>query len=187
MADPLDAWVAEFASAPQVLRAARVLRDRGYRELDLYSPYELEEAPDVLGLARPEWLPRAVLICGLSGAALGYGIQVLTNAWLYPLAVGARPPHSPPAFVPITFESGILLGALAAFIGLLAAGAMMRLWQPIFDVPDFERATVDRYWLLVRGTDVRFDPEDTRTLLESLDPLRLEPVGSSHGRGAGTR
>jgi hypothetical protein len=176
MADAIAAWSAEFRSPAALLEAARTLRERGYRELELHTPYEIEAASEVLGLPRPRWLPRLVLLFGLTGAALGYGVQWLTNAWLYPLVVGGRPPHSPPAFIPITFESGILLGALAAFVGLLAGGRLMRLWQPIFEVPHFERASVDRFWLVVDRSDPRFDEGDTRALLESLSPLRVEPV-----------
>jgi hypothetical protein len=38
----------------------------------------------------------------------------------FPINVGNRPPHSPPAFIPITFELMVLLGGTTAFFGLFA-------------------------------------------------------------------
>ncbi len=39
------------------------------------------------------------------------------NAVDFPINVGNRPPHSPPAFIPITFELAVLLGGTSAFFG----------------------------------------------------------------------
>ena len=168
--------VAEFESGARAVEAVRRLRARGYRRLDLHLPYEVPGAQEALGLARPRILPRLVLLLGLVGAAAGYLVQWYTSVVAYPLDVGGRPLHSAPAFVPITFEMGILLGAFAAFFGLLGLSRLLRLWQPIFEVPGFERVTTDRYWLVVDAADPRFSEEGTSDHLRELGPLRVEPL-----------
>jgi hypothetical protein len=49
-----------------------------------------------------------VFAAGLGAVAGAYGLQWLLNAYLYPLDAGGRPAHFPLAFVPITFEMGVL-------------------------------------------------------------------------------
>lgn len=167
--------LAEFASAAEALRAARRLRELGYRSLDLHAPYELPGADAALGLARPRILPRLVLVFGLLGAASGYLVQWWTNAVDYPIVVGGRPFHALPAFVPITFEMGVLAGAFAALFGWIVTARLGRLWQPVFEVEGFERASDDRFWLAVGDDDPRFAPARTRADLAPLDPLRIWP------------
>lgn len=167
--------MAEFASGREVLAAVRRLRELGYRDLDVHAPYEIPGAADALHLARPRWIPRVVLVAGLLGAATGYLIQWWTSAVDYPLVVGGRPFHSAPAYVPITFETGVLLGALAALFALVVTARLGRLWQPVFEVPGFDRTSVDRCWLAVAQGDPRFAEARTRAELATLAPLRIWP------------
>lgn len=167
---------AEFDAGERATRAVRGMRERGYRSLDLHAGCELRGAAEALGLERPRGLPRLVLAAGLLGAALAYAVQWYTNSLDYPLVVGGRPLHPLPAFVPITFEGGVLLASLAAFGGLIARARLLRLWRPEFELPGFERATVDRYWLTVGAGDPRFDGERTRRELEAFSPLRVERI-----------
>jgi len=169
-------WLAEFDSAEAVVEAARQLRTRGYDRLEIFSPYELEGADAALGLERPQRIARWVLVGGLVGAAAGYAIQWYADAVSFPINVGGRPLHSAPAFVPITFESGVLIGAFAAFFGLMVAAGLPSLWRPVFEVEDFERTSVDRYWLAVEASDVVSEADRARDDLAALDPLRVERV-----------
>ncbi|MEZ4333614.1 MAG: DUF3341 domain-containing protein [Myxococcota bacterium] len=181
-------WLIEFESGEAALAAARRLREQGHARLELYSPYELEGADEALALERPRVLPRAVLIAGLSGAATAYAIQWYVDAVSYPIDVGGRPLHSAPAFVPITFEGGVLIAAFAAFFGLLRLARLPRLWQPVFEVAGFERASIDRFWLALTparagagaGTDRDVEEETEvariRADLAALAPLRIECV-----------
>jgi hypothetical protein len=167
--------LAEFASPDQLLEALGALRREGYRQLETYTPYPLEEAEHRLGLARSR-LPRFIFGGGLLGAILGYGIQWYADVWSYPQNVGGRPVHAVPAFIPATFEATVLGAALVAFFGLLLALRLPELWTPVFEIDGFERASVDRYWVGVDGRDRRFEPERVRRLLEGLHPLRVVPL-----------
>jgi Protein of unknown function (DUF3341) len=147
------AWVmGSFPTPAAVVAAARELRRLGHDDLDTYSPFPLEDTTEALGL-RASRLPILVAIGGLCGAASGYLLQWYCDAVSFPLDIGGRPPHSPPSFVPITFELAILFGAFGAFFGLFTVLGLPRLHHPVFDAPGFVRATVDRYWISAVTTD----------------------------------
>jgi hypothetical protein len=135
-----------FPAPERALTAARELRDRGHTDLDAYSPFPLEDSEEALGL-RPSPLPRLVAAGGFAGAASGYLLQYYCNAVSFPINIGGRPPHSPPSFIPITFECAILFGAFAAFFGVLTLVRLPRLHHPVFEAPGFDRASIDRCWL----------------------------------------
>lgn len=137
----------EFGAEAALLEAARTLRAHGRAALDLHSPYPLHGAEEALGL-RPSTVPRVALVGGVVGAASGYLLQWYTVAFDWPLNVGGRPPHSAPAFIPVTFELGVLFASLAIFFGLLAGYfGFPRVHHPVFEVEAFRSATIDALWL----------------------------------------
>jgi hypothetical protein len=137
----------EFAEEGALLAAARHMRMRGGATLDLHSPYPLHGADEALGLRRST-VPLITLIAGVTGAITGYLLQWYTVAYDWPLNVGNRPPHSAPAFIPVTFELGVLFAALTIFIGLLAAYfGFPRIHHPVFEVEAFRSASIDGLWL----------------------------------------
>jgi Protein of unknown function (DUF3341) len=138
--------LAEFAAEAPLLEAARALRAEGQAELDLHSPVPLHGADEALGLKR-SIVPRIALVAGLIGATTGYLMQWFMVGVDWPINVGGRPPHSPPAFIPVTFELGVLFAALAIFFGLFVLWGMPRLHHPVFEVEAFRSASVDGLWL----------------------------------------
>ncbi len=164
--------LADFDSPDRLTEAASRLRELGYRRLEFHTPYRIDEAATLLDLRRSD-LPRRVLVMGLFGAGVALWIQWFANAFDYPLVVGGRPMLSMPAWIPATFEIGVLAAALAAFFGLFAATGLPRLRHPVFTTRDFESASVDGFWLAIAKDDPRFDPAITRSDLESLGPSRI--------------
>jgi hypothetical protein len=145
----------EFVEEAALLEAARILRGKGFTALDLHSPYPLHGAEEALGLKRST-VPLVALVAGVTGAVSGYTLQWWTVGVDWPLNVGNRPPHSPPAFIPVTFELGVLFAALAIFFGLLFAYFKFpRVHHPVFEVEQFRSASIDRLWLsaAVGGTE----------------------------------
>ena len=140
-------WViAEFAAEGPLLEAARALRAEGQADLDLHSAVPLHGADEALGLKRSV-VPRIALVAGLIGASTGYLMQWFMVGVDWPINVGGRPPHSPPAFIPVTFELGVLFAALSIFFGLFVLWGMPRLHHPVFEVEAFRSASVDGLWL----------------------------------------
>jgi hypothetical protein len=148
----------EFEREQALLEAARMLRAKGHLGLDIHSPYPLHGADAALGLRRST-VPLVALVAGVTGAITGYGIQWYMNAYDWPINVGNRPPHSPPAFIPVTFELGVLFAALAIFLGLLFAYfGFPRVHHPVFEVEAFRSASIDALWLSAEVEGVQAEP-----------------------------
>jgi hypothetical protein len=163
--------LAEYETADAMLAALRALRAAGYTRLDIYTPYPIHGSDEALGLPRSK-LPYIAFAAGMLGAAGAYLLQWWMNAVDYPLNVGGRPAHAAPAFIIITFEMGVLFAALAAFLSVFAFAKLPELWHPLFEVPGFERATIDRFWLSVDTDDPHFG-KGTRDVLQGTSPLQV--------------
>src|SRR5262249_50263711 len=153
----------------------RRTRKQGYRRMDAYTPFPVEGLAQALGQTR-RVVPLIVLIAGISGGVGGYFLQWYPMAVDFPLTIGGRPLNSWPAFVPPPFELPILCAAIASIIAMLALNRLPRLHHPIFDTPDFERASTDRFFLCIEAGDPQFDRESTRAFLESLHPEAINEV-----------
>lgn len=113
-------WVGVFDEPQTLIFAARQTKEKGFEGADAFTPYPVHGLEKALGLKR-SWVPYFTLIFGLSGATLGYLFMYWTSAIDWPLNIGGKPLNSWPAFVPIVFECGVLLGGLATFVSLLVA------------------------------------------------------------------
>jgi len=175
MSASLHGLVAEFETPDELLAAAKAVHSEGYTHVDAYSPYPIEEVWEAIGLHHSA-LPLIVLLGGIAGGIFGFGLQYWTTVIDYPLNVGGKPHFSWPAFVPVTFECIILFGALSAVIGMIALNRLPQPYHPIFNAPNFDRASSDRFFLCVEATDPKFDLEKTRGFLARLDAQQVSEV-----------
>jgi len=164
-------YLAEFRTPEAVLAATRKARDRGYRRMDVYSPFPVEGVAEALDFERTS-VPAAVLVGGVIGAAGGYFLQYGLNAVDYPLNVGGRPLNSIPAWIPIIYELTILLGSLSAVFGMLALNGLPMPYHPVFNVPEFARASSDRFFLAIEARDPVAKEHPPREFLESAGAER---------------
>lgn len=171
----LHGLMAEFDNPTALVAGAEKARLAGYRQMDAYSPIPIEELSDALGLERTR-LPKLVLLGGILGGLGGYGLQYWSQAIAYPLNIGGRPLHSWPQFIPVTFETTVLGAALSAFLGMWALNKLPQPYHPVFNVPEFARASTDRFFLCIEATDPRFDRAATETFLRGLHPLGVTEV-----------
>lgn len=160
--------LAEFRDTSAIVAAARDAYAAGYRVMDAYTPFPIEELSEALGWRTRGRLPKLVLAGGIAGMATGYGLQYYASVIAYPVNVGGRPFHSWPSFIPITFEMAILFAALTAVLGMLALNGLPRPYHPVFNAPHFALATSDRFFLCIESRDPRFDHEGTRQFLLGL-------------------
>ena len=167
--------MAEFDSPTALVNAARAARDKGYRKLDAYSPFPIEELSDVLDLHKNR-LPLIVLAGGIVGGMVGYLMQYYVTVWDFPINIGGRPLHSWPAYIVITFEMTILLAAISAVMGLLALCGLPMFYHPAFNVPRFALASRNRFFLSIEATDPLFDARATSEFLETLEPKEVSEV-----------
>ena len=167
--------MAEFDSPSAIVAAARRTYEAGYRRINAYSPFPIEELSEAIGFHR-DYVALCTLICGILGALGGFMLQYWTAAIDYPLNVGGRPLLSLPAFIPITFESTVLLAAFGAFIGNLLMNRLPQPYHPTFNVPAFTRASQDRFFLCVKSDDPMYNEARTRAFFEGLGAIEVSNV-----------
>jgi hypothetical protein len=174
---PIYGLMAEFDSPMELVVAARKTYAAGYKKIDAYSPFPVEELADAIGFRR-NGVPAVVLVGGILGCLSGYLLQWWISVVSYPVNVGGRPYHSAPAFIVVTFEMTILCAVLAAVFGMLALNGLPMPYHPVFNVPRFRFATKDRFFLIVFSSDPKYTSTGTRAFLESLAPRSISEVPS---------
>ena len=167
--------LAEFDSPTDLVYAARAAYAAGYRKMDAYSPFPIEEASDAIGFHKSR-VPLIVLLGGLLGGLSGYGLQYWINVISYPLNIGGKPYNSWPAFIVPTFEMTILFAGLAGVFGMFALNGLPMPYHPLFNVDRFSAVTRDKFFLCVEAADPKFDLVDTQRFMESLKPLSISEV-----------
>jgi hypothetical protein len=166
--------IAEFDNPTDLVAAAQSIHDYGYRKVDAYSPFPIHELDEALHIRNR--LPLLVLCGGLAGCAGGYLLQYWTSVIEYPINVGGRPLHSWPSFIPVTFETTVLVAALTAVFGMLALNGLPMPYHPIFNVPRFALASRDRFFICIEAADPKFDHDATLSFLETLKPRHISEV-----------
>jgi len=69
----LHGLMAEFDSPTALVEASRRAQAEGYRKMDAYTPFPIEELHEALGLHDTR-VPLIVLCGGVLGGLLGYGL-----------------------------------------------------------------------------------------------------------------
>jgi hypothetical protein len=170
--------MAEFETAEGLLTALGKLREKGYRDLDAFVPHPVHGLDEALHLSRSR-LPLAIFPLALGAAVFAFVVQWYCNAWLYPINVGGRPAFAAPAFVPITFETMVLVSGIASLLLLFWILKLPRLSHPVLDVEGFERATVDRFFAAVDRRDPQFEAQKTQKDLLLFGALKVTPFGDA--------
>jgi hypothetical protein len=178
MKDPkIYGLMAEFDSVDTVIAAAHRVHDAGYRKVDAYSPFPLEELSEAIGF-HGNGVALVCLVGGLLGCSGAYILQWWINTVSYPVNIGGRPFHSWPSFIIVSFEMTILFSGLSAVFGMLALNGLPQPYHPVFNVPQFDAASRDRFFIVIFSSDKNYDPVGTRKFLESLKPLSVAEVPS---------
>ncbi len=167
--------MAEFSDPNDLVAAARKTHEAGYRRIDAYTPYPIEELAEAMEIHHTI-LPLLVLIGGIIGLVGGIALQYWTSAVDYPLNVAGKPLFSWPAFVPVTFETTVLVAALTAVFGMLALNGLPMPYHPVFNAPRFALASRDRFFLCIEAADPKFDLDDTSRFLQRLQPRAISEV-----------
>lgn len=169
--------LAEFDSVDSVISAAHKVYSAGYRKIDAYSPFPLEELSEAIGFQK-NGVALVCLVGGLLGCTAAYVLQYWINTIAYPVNVAGRPLHSWPSFIIVTFEMTILFSGLSAVFGMLALNGLPMPYHPVFNVPQFDFASKDKFFIIIFASDKNYDPVGTRQFLESLSPLSVSEVPS---------
>ena len=108
--------LAEFDTPSDLVRAAQQARKDGWRRLDCYTPYPVEEAAEAIGFHHNK-VPMLTLIGALMGLAAMFLFETWVSVWAYPLNIAGRPLYSWPAFIIPAYEWTILWAGLRQLSG----------------------------------------------------------------------
>lgn len=144
---PLRGVLALYDNPDTLLAAAVRVREHGFTGADAFTPYPVHGLSEALGI-RKSWVPYVTLVMGLTGAALGLLFQIWASAIDWPINIGGKPYVSLPAFVPIMFETGVLIGGTMTLAALLIACGLPNFQAPILD----RSLTDDRFALFIPDT-----------------------------------
>lgn len=170
----LHGVMAEYADEASLIAGIERAKADGFTDMEAYTPVPSHDVIHALGVKNRF---AAVVFCGgLLGACSGFALQYGVSVELYPINIGGRPFNSWPAFIVIVFECTILFAALSAVIGMLLLNGLPQPYHPVFNVPQFARASHDRYFLVVHAADPKFDARGTREKLEASRPLSVSEV-----------
>jgi Protein of unknown function (DUF3341) len=167
--------MAEFATPEALLAAAESAREAGFEQMDAYTPMPIEGLAEAVGF-RKTAVQKIVLAAGILGATGGFTLCWWMTVVAYPHIVAGRPLNSWPAYVAITFESMVLVACITAVVSMLALNGLPQPYHPVFNVPEFERASRDRFFLCIEMGDPKFDIDRTREFLEGLRPMGVMEV-----------
>lgn len=167
--------LAEFDDPRALVEACERAYSEGYRRMDAYTPYPLEEAWEAIGCHHNR-VALVVLIGGLLGLIGGYSLEYWVSALAYPINVGGKPFHSWPAFIPPAFETTVLGASLSALAGMLVMNGLPMPYHPVFNAPNFALASKSKFFLCLESTDPMFDLARTRSFLEGTAPRAVTEV-----------
>jgi hypothetical protein len=167
--------LAEFETPTDMVMAAKAAYAAGYRKMDAYSPFPVEEASEAIGFHKTR-VPLIVLLGGILGGCSAYALQYWINVIDYPLNIGGRPWHSWPAFIVPTFELTVLFGGLAGVFGMFALNGLPMPYHPLFHVERFGAVTRDKFFVCIEAADPKFDLVETQQFLTALKPLSISEV-----------
>ncbi|MCK2055914.1 quinol:electron acceptor oxidoreductase subunit ActD [Methylobacterium sp. 37f] len=169
---PLWGVSAEFDTEADMACAMRALaRPHPHHgttvRLDAFGPVPMPDALDGLARRNRSILPYA-LGASLAGGAAFYGMCVYATAYGYVFDVGGRPRFSWPSFVVPSLSFGVMCGTLAVHTVFLFVNRLPRLNHPAFNIPEFGRASQDRYFLAAEARSTDFDAARIERRLVSL-------------------
>lgn len=171
----LQAMLVEFENVDDLISAAERVRDAGFRNWDVHTPFPVHGLDDAMGIEATR-LPWITFLAGLGGVVAALAIQWYANASDYPLIVSDKPFFSLPANIPVTFELAVLCAAVATVGGLMALNGLPCLYHWLFSSRRFRRVTSDRFFISIEAVDPKFDPVGTKEFLSSLGGVAVEEV-----------
>ena len=172
---PIYGVAAEYDSPEALIAATNRARKAGYVKMDAYTPFPIEGLSDALGI-KDKWVIILMLLGGFVGCINGWLLQYWGSVASYPLNIGGRPIISWPQMVVIMFEATILTSALTGVFSMIILNGLPEPYHPMFGVPNFDRASQDRFFLCIEETDAKFDVQAITSFLQGTGALSVAEV-----------
>jgi len=169
------AIMAEFETPAAILHAAEKVRESGYRQWDVFTPFPIHGMDGAMGIKNSKvgWFS---FIGGCTGYTTGMLMIWFMNAYDYRIVIGGKPMFSPFSAFPPSYELTILFGSFGALLGMLFLNRLPRLHHPLLKNQRFALATHDKFFVVIESSDPKYSETETRKLLENTGSKRIELV-----------
>jgi hypothetical protein len=161
--------------------AIKKVRLAGYKIHDVYTPFPVHGLDHAIGL-RETSLHTAGFIYGITGTTIALGGMgwVFTSDW--PLNIGGKPHFPLPAFIPITFETTVLLSA----VGMVLTFCYLCQMAPFVRKHHFHpRATDDLFVMVIECTS-KTNVDDLQSFLTNAGAVEVNVQDAEPGWWIGT-
>jgi len=165
-----------FDNADEIINAAREVAKAGYKNFDVNTPYPVHGMDRAMGLKR-SMVGFVTTFLGFSGTAFILLFAFWAMSIDYPMVIGGKPFFSFPAFIPVTFETTILLGGVSTVIGLLALFASLPSNNhPLHDTDYMKAVSADKYGIVIEADDTNFDEIEVTGFLQKLGGKKIHSI-----------
>jgi mono/diheme cytochrome c family protein len=176
MDNKLYGIAALFDTPDLIINAAHKTDSAGYKKFDVNTPYPVHGMDKAMGL-KPSTVGYVTLFFGFSAAAFILFFMWWTLSRNYPMIIGGKPYFALPAFIPITFETTVLLAAISTFLGIIAVYFKLPAnSHPLHDSDYMKAVSSDKYGLVIEADDPQFDFDKTNSFIKSLNPVSTELI-----------
>jgi hypothetical protein len=167
--------IAEYDTPADVMAAAEKVRDAGYTQWDVHTPFPVHGMDDAMGLKNSKvgWF---TFLGGTTGFLGGNLMIWFMNYFDYAVVVGGKPLYNPFFAFPVSYELTILLSAFGSLFGMMFLNRLPRLHHPLLKNERFKQATHDKFYVVIECADPKYSEEETRSLLEESGSTHLEVV-----------
>lgn len=167
---------AEFANPKEIFAAAEKVRDKGFRSWDCYTPYYIHGLDQAMGIKK-SYVGLFTFVGGLIGLVSAFLLITISSVYVYPMDTQGKPFFSLPGFVPILDLAMIMLSAIMSIVGMVTLNMLPRLHHPLWDWPDFHRATHDKFFIVIEAGDPKFNEKTSADFLAELGGTNLTFIG----------
>ncbi len=165
-----------FNTPDEIIHAAKVIAESGYKKFDINTPYPVHGMDRAMKL-KPSKLGYITLAFGLGGAAFALFFMWWTMSVDYPQIIGGKPTFAFPAFIPVTFEVTVLLATLSTVIGLITfMFGFPDNKQPLHDTNYMKKVSADKFGAVIYANDSQFNESRVRELFSSLKGKDVELI-----------
>jgi len=170
--------LAEFRNPKELVDAASSVKKSGYQDFDTYAPFPIHGMEKAMGLKKSPlgWIVLGGALTGMIGAL---ALMIWVMGYEYPMNISGKPYINFPIYIPITFELTVLLAAFATTFGMLALNNLPRLYNPLFNVERFSKASDDGFFVHIEASDDLFSEEKVKKLFQDNGATHIETVYDS--------
>jgi hypothetical protein len=175
MTKNLHGYIARFDTPSAVMHAAELVRDAGYKQWDVITPFPIHGMDSAMGIRRSK-VPRFTLAGGVTGITTGMLGIFAMNGWDYKLVVGGKPMFSPMFAFPVSYELTILLAAFGTIAGIFLLNRLPMHYHPVLKYDQVHRATDDAFFVVLEAMDPKFTQDGARKLLQQAGAQTIEAL-----------